>query len=168
MAELDRTQVIWLQSDYIVDSQRRSPPREPGSLPMGTDTEHSWLSKADCFPYLFVPAFLGIWIQAWLSVLRKGFWCSITLDNVGKLYERSEAEATSVPCFLVAFWSAASPQGDGFSEHLFLTPLVTESDYDVVPSTLTHLTKAHRTQWLSPAGYLASVEARLYWEGQAF
>lgn len=73
-----------------------------------------------------MPAFLGICISAWLFVLRKGFCCPITLDNVSKLFKRSEAEANSVPCFLVAFWSIASehssrifsamlpqPSGDG-------------------------------------------------------
>lgn len=37
MAEVDGTQVIGLQSDYIFES----PPEEPGSLPMGPGTEHS-------------------------------------------------------------------------------------------------------------------------------
>lgn len=43
-----------------------------------------------------------------------------------------------------------------------------ESDFDTVPSTLTHLTKVHEAQQFSLAVYLASVRTKLYWEGQAF
>lgn len=80
-----------------------------------------------------MPAFLGICISAWLFVLRKGFCCSITLDNVSKLFKRSEAGANSVPCFLVAFWSLASQHGEqDLLSSAPSTPRVMESDYDTI------------------------------------